>query len=102
MIPCAFDGHAQRASICRGEATSFFRTAKGMLWPLCQACSDQHKKLVLDLAKDGPVKVEHLIGATFDIPLDDPETLLAWRAQDPEKVQSVIRSVDERAAQSAK
>jgi len=96
MITCAFQGHPQRVAICQGKAKSFFRTAKGILWPLCQACSDQHKKQVLDLAQKegGPIQVDHLKGALFDIPLDDYVTLTAWNLQDPRLIQEVIQKVD--------
>lgn len=95
MIPCAFDGHAQRSAICQGEAKSFFRTAKGTLWPLCDACAAQHKKLVLDIAKSGSIKVEALAEAVFDISLEDPDALAAYQAQDPEETTDIIRTVDE-------
>lgn len=93
-IRCAFDGHTQRASICQGEATSFFKTYKGTLWPLCPMCSDRHRDLVLKVAQRGDINAAIAAGATFDIPLDDPKALAAWKAQDPEKIQKVIRAVD--------
>ena len=94
MIDCAFKGHTCRADICLGDAASFFRTANGTMWPLCHACSDKHKDISLNLAKGGQLAVGPLVGATFDIPLDDSEALTAWRAQDPERILEVIRRVD--------
>lgn len=94
MIDCAFKSHTCRADVCQGEATSFFRTAKGTHWPLCPACSDRHKDISVSLAKDGKLAVGPIAGAIFDIPLDDPEALAAWRAQDPQRIQEVIRTVD--------
>lgn len=96
MIHCAFHGHIQRASICQGEARNFFVTAKGTVWPLCEACAQRHKELVLRVAKNGGLDAENAAKAVFDIPLDDPEALSVWKAQDPEKIQRVIRMVDER------
>jgi hypothetical protein len=92
MILCAFDGHIQRAKICQGEATSFFRTAKGTLWPLCTACAEQHKKVILAIAHG--VDPNKLIGATFDIPIDDPEAVKMFKDQDPEIIRRIIRRVD--------
>ncbi len=94
MIRCAFDGHVQRSNICQGEATSFFRTSKGTLWPLCKACSDRHRKLVLQVAQQGGIDAKNAAGATFDIPLDDPEASEAFLSQDPDKIEKVIEAVD--------
>jgi len=94
-VYCAFKGHIQRANICQGEAKSFFRTAKGVLWPLCQACADKHKQLVLGATKEGNIRLENLAGAVFDIPLDDTESLTAYQAQDPDKIRRIIQTVDD-------
>lgn len=95
MIDCAFRGHSCRADICQGTAVSFFRTAKGTLWPLCQACSDKHKDISVSLVKDGKLAVIPIAEATFDIPLDDPEALAAWKAQDPRRILDTIQAVDD-------
>jgi hypothetical protein len=95
MINCAFHGHVQRANTCEGAAQSFFRTAKGTLWPLCGACAQRHKELVLKVAQSGGIDAENAAGAVFDISLDDPDTLAGWEAQDPEMIQRVIRAVDQ-------
>jgi len=94
-IYCAFNGHIQRASICQGEAKSFFRTAKGTLWPLCEACADKHKQLVLNVAKDGTIRPENLAEAVFDIPLDDADALASYQAQDPDKLRRIIQAIDD-------
>jgi len=96
MIRCAFHAHAQRAVICKGEATSFFKTQKGTLWPLCGPCSERHRQIVLEVIKVGGVHVDAAAAAVFDIPLDDPETLATFRLQDPKALQRVIQAVDER------
>jgi hypothetical protein len=95
MIDCAFRGHSCRADICQGTATSFFRTAKGTLWPLCPACSDRHKDISVSMVKDRKLAVVPIAEATFDIPLDDPEALAAWRVQDPRRVSDMIQAVDD-------
>ena len=94
MIDCAFKTHRCRANICLGVASSFFRTAKGTIWPLCSACLDRHKSISVNLLRDGQLAIAPFVEATFDIPLDDPETLAAWRVQDPERILDVIRKVD--------
>lgn len=95
MIDCVFRGHACRANICQGTATSFFRTAKGTLWPLCPACSDRHKEISVSLVKDRKLAVAPIAEATFDIPLDDPDALATWRAQDPRRILDTIQAVDD-------
>ena len=95
-IKCAFEGHAQRADTCQKEAKGFFRSKKGTLWPLCNSCAERHRKLVLEGLKAGGVTAQKAAKATFDIPLDDPETLEDFRRQDPEVLQSLIRMVDEK------
>lgn len=92
MIRCVFEGHAHRRDICQGEAQSFFRTAKGTLWPLCQPCAERHKEMILQIATDGTLNVET---AVFDIPIDDPDAVQAWKEQGPEKIQKVIQAVDQ-------
>jgi len=99
IIDCAFHGHAQRADICEGQATSFFRTAKGTLWPLCPPCAERHKQLILDLTRRQKIPVGSVAGAVFDIPLDDAEVLAAFQAQDPKRVEAVIGQVDARLAE---
>jgi len=101
-IDCAFHGHVQRANTCEGQAASFFRTAKGTLWPLCPSCAERHKQLILDLAKKQKLPVGSLAGAVFDLPLDDDEILAAWKAQDPQRIEGVINQVDARYAELAK
>ncbi len=96
MIDCAFKGHGQRATICEEQATSFFRTAKGTLWPLCRPCAERHKQLSLDLAKSGRLAIGSVAGAIFDLPLDDAEVLATWEAQDPQRIEAIIGQVDAR------
>jgi len=91
-IDCAFKGHTQRASSCEKQATSFFQSAKGTLWPLCPSCADQHKKLIMVLAKKLPSAA--LAGATFDLPLDDADLQVTYASQDPSRIDGVIRRVD--------
>jgi len=93
-IECVFSGHSLREGLCDGKATSFFRSAKGTVWALCTSCADQHKRVSIGLAKQGRLAIKPLAGATFDIPLDDPETLAIWESQGPETVQGIIQAVD--------
>jgi len=101
-IDCAFKGHVQRAATCEMEAKSFFKTAKGTLWPLCPSCAERHKKLILDLTRKQKLPVGSVAGAVFDLPLDDPDLLAAFKAQDPQRIESVIGQVDARYAELAK
>lgn len=94
MIDCAFKGHVQRANICEEQATTFFRTAKGTLWPLCRPCAERHKQLSLNLAKSGKLAVGSVAGAIFDLPLEDPGVLATWEAQDPQRIEAIIGQVD--------
>lgn len=94
-IDCVFSGHVCRRGLCEGAAQSFFRSAKGTVWPLCSACAEQHKRVSVRLAKKGKLAVMPLAGAMFDIPLDDLETLATWRDQDPETVSSIVQAVDD-------
>jgi len=93
-IPCAFEGCIHRVDICEGTATSFFKTAKGTIWPLCRACTDQHKKMAAKLVANDQIEVLTAVGASFDIPLDDADTLAAFRAQDPQRIQRVLDAAD--------
>lgn len=93
-IPCVFDGNIHRVDICQGAAVVFFKTAKGTIWPLCRGCSDRHKETAVQLVADQRIEVLTAVGATFDIPLNDPETLQAFRAQDPKRIQRVIEQAD--------
>lgn len=93
-IPCAFDGNIHRIDICQGVAVVFFKTAKGTVWPLCQACSDRHKEMMVQLVEDRRIEVPTAVGAMFDIPLTDEETLETWKQQDPQRVQRVIDLAD--------
>lgn len=93
-IPCAFDGNIHRVDICEHKAAFFFKTAKGTIWPLCRACSDRHKETAVQLVADQRIEVLTAVGATFDIPLNDTETLAAFRAQDPQRIQRVIDKAD--------
>lgn len=92
-IKCVFAEHPQRADTCQKDACGFFRTQKGTLWPLCASCSERHRKLILAGLKAGGVTARKAAGATFDIPLDDPETLEAFQAQGSEILEDIIRSV---------
>jgi len=94
MLICAFHGHSQRSRICQGKASSFFRTAKGTLWPPWSACADQHKKLILRVAQYSGVDVNKIIEASFDIPLTDPEALRAYLVQGSEVLRGIIHQVD--------
>lgn len=93
-IDCAFDGHLYRADICQGKAESFFRTARGTVWPLCPACSAQHKKTMVTLVEHHAIDTNMACGATFDIPLDDRETLASFQRQDPRIIEAVIEQAD--------
>ncbi len=94
VFPCAFDGNIHRIDICQGTAVVFFKTAKGTIWPLCRACSDRHKELMVQLVADQRIDVPTAVGATFDIPLDDAETQEAFKLQDPQRVRRVIDLAD--------
>lgn len=93
-LPCAFDGHAHRADICEGVAVVFFTTAKGTIWPLCQACSNRHKKVCAEMAQTGRIPQTDYTQARFDIPLEDPETLQAFASQDPRRISKILGKVD--------
>lgn len=93
-IRCAFEGHKCRAAICQGRATSFFRTAKGTIWPLCTACSDRHKTVSTSLAQNGRLEVDMVVRAQFDIPINNEVTRQAYASQDPERIRHVIEIVD--------
>ena len=94
-IPCAFNGHVCRRSVCKGKATSFFRTAKGTLWPLCDACNDRHKIVGAGMVKRGHPVTAKVIKASFDIPIDNEAVRTEFEAQDPEVITSVVRAADE-------
>ena len=93
-IPCAFDGNPNRIDLCQGNAQSFFRSSQGTIWPLCQACSDRQKEIMVQLVSDNIVGVPTAVGATFDIPLTDEHTLASFRSQDPERLRRLIASAE--------
>jgi len=82
-------------SSCLGRATGFLRTAKGTIWPLCEACSEHHKTITVQSISKGHLPANSLVDAEFDIPLDDPETLVAYKQQG----QSTIREIQGDAAE---
>lgn len=92
---CAFFGHGHRAGICQEAATSFFRTAKGTLWPLCPACCDRHKTVSVQMLRQGRLPTATVTRATFDIPID-AESLATFRAQDPSRIQTTLAQADEK------
>lgn len=93
-LACALFGHVHRADICQKAATSFFKTAKGTLWPLCPACCERHKTVGTQMFKKGRLPTTTLTQATFDIPIDDAESLAAFRAQDPSRIQGSLDRID--------
>lgn len=92
-IDCIFKKHSCREA-CEGDATTFFQSARGTVWPLCDACAEQHKTVSVRLAKQGRLAALPVAGATYDIPLDNPEILRIWNAQDPKKVLGIVAAVD--------
>jgi hypothetical protein len=40
------------------------------------------------------IEVLTAVGATFDIPLEDPETLAEFQEQDPQRIQRVLEKAD--------
>lgn len=93
-IPCAFCGNVHRIDICERDAVMFFRTARGTIWPFCRPCAERHKDTAVQLVADSRVEVMAAVGATFDIPLDDPEALEAFKNQDPHRILRVLQSAD--------
>jgi len=93
-LVCAFFGHGPRADICQETATSFFRTAKGTLWPLCPACCERHKTVSIQMIEQGRLPATTVTRATFDIPID-AESLAAFRAQDPSRIQTTLDQANE-------
>lgn len=93
-LACAFYGHGKRADICQKEATSFFRTAKGTMWPMCPACSDRHKMVGTKIIGRGLISTDMMTEATFDIPIND-ESIAAFRAQDPERIRATFAQAAE-------
>ena len=93
-LRCAFDGNIHRVDVCQGTAIVFFKTAKGTIWPLCQGCSDRFKESAVQLVADQRIEVLTAVGATFDIPLTDAETLEAYENQDPRRIPRVIGQAD--------
>jgi len=93
-IRCSFEGHACRKAICQGEAASFFRTAKGTVWPLCEACGQRHKTVGMAMVQTGRVEASMVVEAKFDIPLEDEGTRKAFEDQDPGRISHVIGIVD--------
>lgn len=93
-IPCAFAGNIHRVDVCQGTAVVFFKTAKGTIWPFCQGCATRHKETAVQLVASQTIEVLDAVGAAFDIPIDDEETLAAFKAQDPKRIQRVIQLAD--------
>lgn len=93
-IRCAFEGHRCRATICKGRAASFFRTAQGTVWPLCEACAERHKSVGMAMVQGGRLEVDKIVRAQFDIPIDDEAARHSFAVQDPERIRQVIDIVD--------
>lgn len=93
-IPCVFAGNIHRIDTCQGAAAVFFKTSKGTIWPFCRGCSDRHKDTAVQLVADQRIEVLTAVGSTFDIPLDDPDTLAEFRTQDPQRIQRFLDQAD--------
>lgn len=93
-IPCAFCGNVHRVDICEREAVVFFRTAKGTIWPFCGPCAERHKETAVQLVADSRLGVMDAVEARFDIPIDDPDTVAAFKAQDPQRILRVLQHAD--------
>ena len=52
------------------------------------------KETAVQLVADQRIEVLTAVGATFDIPLDDPETLQAFPGPRPKRIQRVIEQAD--------
>lgn len=94
QIPCAFKGNINRIDTCQGNAAVFFRSAKGTIWPLCLGCAERHKETAVQLVADNTVEVQAAVGATFDIPLTDPDAQAAYKVQDPARIARIIEAAD--------
>ena len=88
---CVWSGHPMWES-CSGDATSFLRTAKGTLWPFCDACTEHHKVRSMRSYAEGGLATATMVKAQFDISINDPEALAAFAAQDPSKIGEVVEN----------
>lgn len=92
-LRCAFYGHIHRKDICEGEATSFLRTPRGILWPFCTPCADRHKKLVTEMVGTKAIDHRHVVATEFDVGITD-ELVEQFRKQDPDEIKRVLDRAD--------
>lgn len=88
MIDCIFRGHPQRPN-CRCKAEVFL--VGKLVWPLCSSCAMSYRRTVVRMARRGL-----RLSQNRSYPLREREVLRRWKAQGPEKLRSLISSVDQR------